>query len=55
MTHDDIARIMNPPIVLGRGYFIMDLRPGAINFHRRLYDGNPPRPLKALAAFERSL
>ncbi len=48
-----IDRLMNPPIVLGRGYFILDMRPGAINRFRPL--GRNERPLKILAAFERSL
>lgn len=43
----------NPPQILGRGYFIPDTRPGAVNYWRRL--GDTSRPLAQLAAFERTL
>lgn len=39
-----------PPIVLGRGYFIVDMSSGGINFWRPL--GCTERPLKSLADFE---
>ena len=41
----ELAAAADPPIILPRGYCIMDTRPGALNVWRRLYDGNPPRPL----------
>jgi hypothetical protein len=47
-----VEALIHPPVIMPRGYFIMDTRPGALNFFRRLYDGNPPRPLARLAAFE---
>lgn len=48
-------KLAMPPVFLGHGYTIMDTRPGALNYWRPLYGGNPPRPLAQLRAFEESL
>ena len=46
----DIERMVYPPIVLGRGYFILDLKPGGSNHWRPL--GDTSRPLAKLVEAE---
>ncbi len=43
------------PVITPPGYMITDTRPGGVNYWRRLWNGNPPRPLAQLAAFEAAL
>ena len=48
-----LESLLRPPIVLPRGYFILDMRPGAINRYRIL--GDTSRPLSKLVEFEKSI
>ena len=43
------------PVMLPAGDIIIDTWPSGVNYWRRLWNGNPPRPLAQLAAFEATL
>lgn len=50
MNQEDIEKLINPIVVLGKGYFITDFRPGAIMLWRPL--GCKDRPLNKLVEAE---
>lgn len=51
-----IEALVNPSIVLARGYLIMTTGPSAINSWRRLYGpGKVPRPLSWILAAEEAI
>jgi hypothetical protein len=49
----DIERMIFPPVILGHGYMIPDMRPGGVNFWRKL--GDTSRPLRDLVALENKI
>lgn len=55
VAKEALRRLLNPAIALPLGYVILDTRPGGMSYWRRLYGGNPPRPLAQLRVAEEAL
>lgn len=55
IAKEALRRALNPLVTLPLGYCIVDMRSGGMNYWRRLYGGNPPRPLAKLRAAEEAI